>query len=247
MNDFETSSIKPVKETGSARVYAQLRDDILRFRLAPGAPLDEVGLGERFGLSRSPVREALVRLQSEGFVVILPNRSTIVSPIDFREVPKYIDALDLIQRATTRLAAQFRTPNEIKKIEKLQLEFEKAFHRSVKTLDSSHNIEANFNFHMAIAKAGKNEYFVNFYRRLLDEGRRMLHFHFEFQALSEHMSFEAVTIHHVQMIEAIRDRDLDKADDIAHKHAMQFKGRFLDYYDQSITSKMKLSDQAATE
>ncbi|MFO4987296.1 GntR family transcriptional regulator, partial [Salmonella enterica subsp. enterica serovar 1,4,[5],12:i:-] len=82
-------------ETGSARVYLQLRQDILRVELAPGSPLDEVGLGERFNLSRSPVREALVRLSSEGLVQILPNRSTIVTPLDLQGIPDFLDALDL--------------------------------------------------------------------------------------------------------------------------------------------------------
>ena len=241
MADLALAPEKSEKITGSARVYAQLRDEILRLELAPGSPIDENSLSERFDLSRSPVREALVRLSSEGFVNILPNRSTIVAPIDFRDVPKYLDSLDLLQRATTRLAAQFRTNADLRTIEKRQIDFEKAFHRSVKTRDPLHNIDANFNFHMAIAEAGKNAYFQMFYKRLLDEGRRMLHFHFEFQALSEHMTFEEVAVHHVQMIEAIKSKDLEYADAVAHEHAMQFKGRFLEYYDQSVTAKMKLA------
>jgi DNA-binding GntR family transcriptional regulator len=97
--------VKVAKETGSARAYASLREEILRMQLAPGAPLDEVSLSERFGLSRSPIREALARLSSEGLVVTLPSRSTVVTPIDFEGMPHFLDALDLLQRAVTRLAA----------------------------------------------------------------------------------------------------------------------------------------------
>jgi DNA-binding GntR family transcriptional regulator len=53
--------LRESRATGSARVYGSLREEILRMQLAPASPLDEVGLSERFGLSRSPVREALVR------------------------------------------------------------------------------------------------------------------------------------------------------------------------------------------
>ncbi|WP_292231917.1 GntR family transcriptional regulator [Mesorhizobium sp.] len=84
------------KETGSARVYSELRHNILNMSLPPSYPLDEVSLSQLFNLSRSPIREALVRLASEGLVLTLPNRSTIVAPLDFRSVPEYLDALDLL-------------------------------------------------------------------------------------------------------------------------------------------------------
>ncbi len=75
-----------------------------------------MSLSERFGLSRSPIREALARLSSEGLVVILPSRSTIVTPIDFEGMPHFLDALDLLQRAVTRLAAVRRSETDLAKI-----------------------------------------------------------------------------------------------------------------------------------
>ena len=75
--------VKVAKETGSARAYVRPPGGNPADELAPGAPLDEVSLSERFGLSRSPIREALARLSSEGLVVTLPSRSTVVTPIDF--------------------------------------------------------------------------------------------------------------------------------------------------------------------
>ena len=77
--------------------------------LKPGQLLDETSLAERFGLSRSPVREALIRLAGEDLVVILPNRSTIVAPIEIASFPKYVEALDIAQRMNARLAATLRT------------------------------------------------------------------------------------------------------------------------------------------
>ena len=63
-------------------VYDLLRDEILGLHLPPGSPIDEARLAERFGMSRTPIREALVRLAGEGLIETLPNRSTIVSPLD---------------------------------------------------------------------------------------------------------------------------------------------------------------------
>src|SRR5262249_5715626 len=123
------------KETGSARVYCQLRQDILRVRLAPGALLDEVRLSERFNLSRSPVREGLVRLSSEGLVQILPNRSTIVAPIDFQGIPDFLEALDLLQRVTHRSAAYFRNEKDLIEIVAKQRGYEEAARQSLETGD----------------------------------------------------------------------------------------------------------------
>jgi len=231
----------PAKETGSARVYAQLRQDILRVAIAPGAPLDEVGLSERFGLSRSPIREALVRLPSEGLVVILPNRSTIVTPIDVQSIPEFLDALDLLQRATTRLAALHRTEADLKAIVAAQLGYEEGVRETLATGNSLPLIESNHAFHMAIAHAGRNRYFTQFYKRLLDEGRRMLHFHFEFLARDTQISVEMMASGHTEMVDAIRARDADRAEEIAHIHATQFRGRFVQYLDRNITSEMRIS------
>src|SRR5262245_23526526 len=68
---------------GMQKVYDELKRDILDMTLAPGFQLDETRLSARFSFSRTPVREALVRLTSEGLVTTLPNRSTIVAVIDF--------------------------------------------------------------------------------------------------------------------------------------------------------------------
>jgi DNA-binding GntR family transcriptional regulator len=232
------------KETGSARIYAKVREEILRMQLAPGFPLDEVGLSERFGLSRSPVREALVRLSSEGLVVILPNRSTIVAPIDFQGMPHFLDALDLMQRVTTRLAAIRRTDADMEAIVTAQLGYEKRARESIAKNDSIPMIEANHHFHMTISRAGRNTYYTAFYKRLLDEGRRMLHLHFEYQTLDPNMSVKMLAADHTEMVEAIRIQDADAAENIARNHAAQFRGRFMQYLDRNITANMRLESSS---
>lgn len=234
------AGLRGAKETGSARVYAKVREEILRMQLPPGAPLDEVGLSERFGMSRSPVREALVRLSGDGLVVILPNRSTIVAPIDFQGMPQFLDALDLLQRVTTRLAAIRRTEADMEAIVVAQMGYEDHARDSIARNDSIPMIEANHHFHMTVSRAGKNAYYTSFYKRLLDEGRRMLHLHFEYQTLDPNMSVKTLAAHHTEIVDAIRARDADHAENIAHAHAAQFRGRFMQYLDRNITAEMRL-------
>lgn len=214
----------PVRSKGRGKsalgVYTKLREDILRMELAPGALLDEVEIGKQFNLSRSPVREALIRLSAEGLVKTLPNKSTLVAPLNMAEFPRFIDALDLMQRVTTRLAAKLRTEEDIKNIRAQQTRFEKALEKR----DVLAMIETNKDFHVAISVAGKNVYFTQYCERLLDEGRRMLRMYFRFfdDTLPPELAVE-----HLDIIQAIADGDEDRAEKLAHLHTLQVSASIL--------------------
>lgn len=190
-------------------------------------------------MSRSPVREALIRLAGEELVVTLSNRSTIVAPIEVATFPKYVEALDIAQRMNTRLAAQLRTDADLKAISKRQKEFEAA----VKGANHLQMSEANKQFHMAIAAAGKNAYLASFYERLLNQGQRMLHLHFEY--LERTHEGYLLTDEHNQMLEAIRMRDADLADELAHAHTRQFQDNFMNFMRENYTTDVSLAPRTA--
>src|SRR3954464_1466927 len=143
------SPTKPVRGAGVQTVYEQLRSAIVNLELPPGSPLDEVRLSQQFALSRTPVREALVRLVGDGLVTTLPNRSTVVAPIDFEKLPVYFEALTLMYRVTTRAAALRRTPVQIVVMRAAQAEYVRAVERN----DAVGMISTNRDFHLAIAEA----------------------------------------------------------------------------------------------
>jgi DNA-binding GntR family transcriptional regulator len=215
--------------TGAAFVYERLRDEILSLELRPGSPLDEVGLSKRFRLSRSPVREAIIRLASEGLVTVFPNRSSMVAPLDLRLIPCHLDALEVMQRLTTRLAARNRTARDIEKIEKS----EAAFADAVNKRQLPEMINANYDYHMAIAEAGANPYFTALYGRLLDEGKRMLHMHFSFAAESRVRGLQTLLSEHAAITAAIRNQDVDLAEELAYLHSVEFRRRFTSYLEQN--------------
>lgn len=231
--------IKHAKGTGWRHVYQTLHDEILGLKLRPGDPLDETSIAERFGMSRSPVREALIWLAGDDLVVTLPNRSTIVAPIDVMSFPKYVEALDVAQRMVTRLAAALRSDEDLARIEAAQ----RAFEGAAETGDWLAMSEANLRFHMAIAEAGRNGYFTAFYERLLKQGRRMLHLHFDY--IERTNDGYLLTDEHVEMLEAIRDRDVDRADALAHAHSRQFRDNFLDYMKENYSAGLSLAPRPA--
>lgn len=195
-------------------VYDLLRDEILDLDLPPGSPIDEVQLAERFGMSRTPIREALVRLSGEGLVSTLPNRSTMVSNIDFLNLPPYFDALVLMYRVTTRLAAEQHQGGDLDAIRTHQARFTHAVERG----DALAMIATNAAFHSAIAEAGRNPYFATLFQRLLDEGRRILRIYY--RSYQDRLPQRFVD-EHEELIEAIAARDADRADRLAKAHADQ--------------------------
>jgi len=230
---------KRAKGAGWKGVYETLRTEILALTLRPGQLLDETSLAERFGLSRSPVREALIRLAAEELVVTLPNRSTIVAPIELASFPKYVDALDIAQRMTARLAAELRTDQDLAAMASRQRRFEAA----VKSGDHLAMSQANKEFHMAIAAAGRNPYFTAFYEKLLDQGRRMLHLHFEY--LEQTREGYLLTDEHHAMLAAIKARDVARADTLAHDHTRQFRDSFIDFMKKNYATDITLGQSAA--
>lgn len=206
----------PERKRGSGVkvVYEMLRDEILDLKLPPGSPIDEVHLAERFGMSRTPIREALVRLAGEGLVETLPNRSAMVSNIDVLNLHTFYDAITLMYRVTTRLAGQYHRPADLSRIRGLQQMYASA----AAAQDALAMVAVNRDLHAAIAEAGRNPYFTTLTLRLLDEGRRILRLYY--QSFDDRLPKQYVDEHEA-MIAAIAARDIDLCDRLARAHADQ--------------------------
>ena len=230
-----TAKLEMSKGNTANLAYEVLRDEILNLNLAPGTDLDEASMITRLGISRTPIREALVRLAADGLVVLSPNRGAQVAPISLAEFPRYVEALDLIQRAVLRLAALRRTPDDLRRIADGCTAFEKAT-RSGDALELTHSNKA---FHVAIGMASQNRYLLEQYTRLLEQGMRMLRVPFAYQPVAG----ESASVHvrkiideHRAMVAAIRARDAAAAQDLGGRHAVLFRSRFLAYLQQNLSS-----------
>lgn len=210
------STIFPERKRGSGvrLVYDLLRDEILDLVMTPGSPIDEAQLAERFGMSRTPIREALARLAGEGLVETLPNRSTMVASIDFLNLHTFFDAMTLMYRVTTRLAAQYHRAEDLPIIRKHQADFTAAVVRQ----DVLEMISTNRAFHAAIAEAARNPYYLSLFLRILDEGRRILRLYYK--SFDDRLPPEYADEHEL-IIAAIEARDIALCDDLARTHADQ--------------------------
>lgn len=213
---------------GAITIHHQLRVEILSLQLKPGQLIDEAKIAERFEVSRSPVREALVRLEAEGLVDTLPNKGTVVAGLNIEEFPQYIDALDLVQRAVTRLAAECCSATALDNIKAKQALYRTAVQQS----DVLEMIQKNIDFHLAIAAAGRNVFLYDAYKRLLDNGRRMIRMYW--LSYEDRLPADSPDSHD-SLIEAIANHDGILAESLAREHAEEVHHQFISFMSQRNT------------
>src|SRR5438445_603484 len=90
----------------TARVYQDLKRDIMTCALRPGAEVYEGQLAERYGVSKTPIREALNTLRQEGYVRVLPRRGYVVAPVSVEDVQEVFHVRLLLEPSAAELAAQ---------------------------------------------------------------------------------------------------------------------------------------------
>jgi DNA-binding GntR family transcriptional regulator len=206
------SGTKRPRGTGAASVYRELRKEILTLALEPGTLLDESELSERFNISRSPVREALIRLGSEGLVRTLPNRSPIVSFCDVSEIIGFFDAIDLMYRSTARLAAMTATADDCKRLDEMEARHLAAGESGV----LADIIQTNQDFHNQIAQIGGNPFLITWLQNALDTGQRIMYLYMQHN--SDAPSSYARGAHHT-LVQAIFDHDPNAAEKAARADA----------------------------
>jgi len=227
------------KGTGSQRVYDKVREAILRLDLAPGATLDEAGLEHEFGVSRTPVREAIIRLASDGLITLLPNRGARVATLDVSDLPAMFEALELAQRATLRWAAKRRTDADLEALQRTSAEFADA----ARSRDVDRMTEANQDFHIAIGRACRNKYVAELYESQLAISLRLARLVFAQAPLtgrSYRSYYDEVVRQHAAMVTAIEKKDAREADRLARNHTDLFRSRVMEHMQSSLASDVSI-------
>lgn len=232
----EKRELRGRKGTGTRRAYEEIRRLILSLQLAPGADLDEQALIRLLRRSRTPIREALIQLAAEGLVEILPNRGARVAPLDLAGVREFFEALDAAQRMATRLAALRRSAQDLTRIDRHRVAFEKA--AAAGDLDAM--LDVNLAFHNAIGAACGNCFVAKHYAQILAFGLRLsrLALTYEGTRTLRQQHLETIVNEHRAMVRAIIAGDADAAEELARGHTDTFRSRVLEYMSSSLTSEM---------
>ncbi|MGJ8596415.1 GntR family transcriptional regulator [Sulfitobacter sp.] len=189
----------------------RLRTQILTQALRPGEDLDEARLSEEFGLSRTPLREALRELAGEGYVELQRNRSARVSEMSHTTLRDFFHAAPMIYGAILRLAATHASNEQIDTLKAAQ----EVFRAALKTGDVAGKALANNHFHAITGDMAGNIYLRPSFNRLLIDHARISMTFYEVDASDE---TARAAEQHDAMIAAIEARDANAAGQLADAH-----------------------------
>jgi DNA-binding GntR family transcriptional regulator len=142
-------TIKSLKE----QVYEHLREQMRTGVLRPGAAIDMEATSRRLGVSRTPLREALLQLEMEGFVTILPRRKVVVNGLSLREIRDCYEIIGALESAALRAAFPLLTAAYVRRMEKLNAEMKAAIERD----DFDLYYGKNLAFHDVFLELADNE------------------------------------------------------------------------------------------
>ena len=179
--------------------YLILRDWIIEGKLESGQKLRDKDLAEQLGVSRTPIREALLRLENEGFVLTKPNCSTVVSPIDFHNALHLYSIVWSLEKLALEQAFEFITDKHITLMSSANEKF-------LQALQSNHpalSVECDSDFHSIYIQLSQNNELCQILSRIKQKLKR-LELHYFKKAKAPHLSYQE----HAHIIEALKHKDL---------------------------------------
>lgn len=139
------------RTTSASTIYRDLQQQIVMMTLKPGSALGEQMLADRYGVSRTPVREAVIRLSEEGLVDVLPQQGTFVSRLDITLIPEAVIIRQALEGATAQQAARIATTADVNMLDDILAE--QGLYRDRNQLDRF--MGADEAFHEALASIAK--------------------------------------------------------------------------------------------
>lgn len=241
----KSADARPEKGHGRALAYDWLKRQIVSLELLPGSSIDETTLVEALGVSRTPLREAVVRLAAEGLIELLPNRGARVTGMDLSQIQEHLEAFELLQRAATVLATLYRPQGAIAELRQLCEAFEVAHRKG----DVQGMIDANWEFHRAIGAACGNRYIERTYVGLLTEGLRISRLAMAYECYGSTAAYDAhiadILHDHRELVDVIETRDATRAATLADAHSNLARKRVTDYLGRSATRGLLIPGERA--
>ena len=156
--------------SAAERAYTHVRRQLLTREIRPGEMLSEGAVAESVGVSRTPVREALLRLQAEGFVELLPKRGALVLPVTAEQMADVLQARRLVEVFAVRETVRGRVDPALVTALEGQLA---RMREAARSGDSAAYVIADRAFHAELVHATGNALIVGFYASLRDRQLRM--------------------------------------------------------------------------
>jgi DNA-binding GntR family transcriptional regulator len=228
MQDKVVTSIKGGADTPllGESTYLQVRQAILSCSLEPGSMLTEASVMERYAVSRSTCRLALVRLAQEGLVRSVPRHGYMIVPVTLKDLEEVFALRLLLEPEAARLAAGKVGAGALMRIDR-------ASRTNTASLNKGNRIgfflDANREFHLAIAMASGNDRLVRNISVLLDEMKRFVALGFASKDDTPEIAGD-----HLLLVEALQADDGRAAERLARRHIEKFRDMTMDKVLQSL-------------
>jgi DNA-binding GntR family transcriptional regulator len=205
--------------TLSEKVYTAFKRDIVHGVFQPGESLSEKDLARRYKASRTPVREAAVRLQNDRLLRIVPNRGYFVAQLTLQVLNDIYEFRTAVECASAELAAlKGASPEALKELGNLA----QASCRPEDRGSCLRFIEADTAFHLGIALLTRNQMLFQAVNEARSQMERIM-----LAAIDIHYFGEVPKREHLDILDAIKDRDPDRARQMMHDHIVLSKDKVL--------------------
>ncbi len=212
---IKLDNYQPLREL----VFEALRDAIIKGVLKPGERLMEVQLAEELGVSRTPVREAIRKLELDDLVVMIPRKGAYVSGISLKDIADVFEIRAAMESLAAGLAAERITDEELEELERILVK--KA--EIIEANDLDRLVEIDIRFHEGLYQASRNAKLVQIINNLSEQIHR-----FRSTSLASPGRMKEALEEHRKIVEAISERNITLAQSLAQEHIENAENRMLE-------------------
>ena len=206
---------QPAATSLADKAYVAIRDRLIMLDIRPGDPIDDDELARSLGVGRTPVREALKRLEGDRLVTSYPRRGTFATGMDITDLAHISDIRAQLEPLAARRAAERATRSAELDLEELAAHIEEL---DVTQVDRTELMRWDLAVHRAIYRAAGNPHLEDVLIRYDNLATRIFCLFLDrLPTVDEHVG------EHVELLRAIAAGDTDRADDLAREHVLGFE------------------------
>lgn len=210
---------KPLEKhlTLREKILENIRDAIVSGELKAGSHISEPELAERYGISRTPIREAFRQLESEGYLTVIPRRGVIVSEFSPKDIEEFYAIKSIMEGYAARRACEKLSEKDLGRLQSINNKLAEL----ARAGDIKHFFKIHSDFHELFIKAADNEKLHELIAGLVTKFQRL-----RFTSLSLPGRMEVSVQEHEKIIDAFRKKDADLAEKLVRQNA-EYGGQVL--------------------
>jgi DNA-binding GntR family transcriptional regulator len=207
------------------QAYLAIKKDIVICKLSPGSTIDQGQLAKQYDFSLTPIREALKRLEQEGYVQSIPRFGYLITPITIQDVEDLFDLRLVLEQSAVRMAIQRATDEQLDQIQE-KATFTYKYKDPGSYLEF---LEQNVHFHFSIALVSRNRKLAAMLANVLIEMTRIFNLGLDLRDSTEEMRNE-----HVILAAALKGRNIQLAEKIVQDQIMLSRQRVIEMLTQRV-------------